>query len=59
MKQDKVIFGEAHSIVEQTKNPGLIARDIKRHEAKVNKQKAKSNNNKSHVYSKKPNSFSK
>lgn len=28
MKQDKVIFGEVQSIVEQTKNPRLIARRI-------------------------------
>lgn len=56
--KDKVIFGEVHGIVEQTKNPGLIARDIKKHEAKAKKQQAKSNN-KINAHSKKPNSFSK
>lgn len=37
MKQDKIIFGEVQSIVEGTKNPGLIARRIQNNTTKAKK----------------------
>ena len=40
MSKDKVIFGEAQSIVEQTKNPRLIANRVGQIQA-ANKNKSK------------------
>jgi len=40
MSKDKVIFGEAQSIVEQTKNPRLIAKRVGQIQA-ANKNKSK------------------
>ena len=59
MSKDKVIFGEAHSIVEQTrtKPTGMVGKRIKDHEVKANKQKVNMKNINTHV--KKPNTFGK
>ena len=59
MSKDKVIFGEAKSIVEQTrtKPTGMIGKRIKDHEVKVNKQKFNTKKNNTHI--KKPNTFGK
>ena len=59
MSKDKVIFGEAKSIVEQTrtKPTGMIGKRIKDHEVKVNKQKV--NTKKINTHIKKPNTFGK
>lgn len=59
MEKPKALFGEAESIVEQTRNPRLIAKRIRSNELKANKQTSKTTKKQMNLPSKKPNSFGK
>jgi hypothetical protein len=59
MEKSKVLFGEAESIMEQTRNPRLIEQQIKINGANDKNMKGKGVIKQSNMPSKKPNSFSK